>query len=94
MTASQQPVVGDWYMAPSGETFEVIAYEPGEETVEIQYFDGSLEELELDVWLETNAQPVEPPEDYSGSLDMMREDSTEERAAPRSPNNPLDEFEF
>lgn len=94
MAASHQPVVGDWYLSPSGETFEVVAYEPAEETVEIQYFDGSLEELDLDTWLETNAEPVEPPEDWSGSLDMMREDFTEERATPHSSNNPLDEFEF
>ncbi|MGD8430274.1 MAG: hypothetical protein PVH31_07685 [Ectothiorhodospiraceae bacterium] len=92
MAVSYQPVVGDWYMSPTGETFEVVAYDPEEESVEIQYFDGAVEELELETWLEISAEPIEPPEDWSGSVDVMREDyGLEDRVAPYFPGNPLDD---
>ena len=94
MSAQLRPVVGDWYLAPSGETFEVIAYDPEEESVEIQYFDGSLEELDLDSWLELEAEPAEPPEDFSGSLDLAREDYGYEDRTGGAMFNPLDELDL
>lgn len=68
------PFIGDWYRNLKGEIFEVVALDEDEGTVEIQYFDGSLEELEMDSWNEQFIEPVEPPEDWSGSLDIERED--------------------
>lgn len=94
MAAQLRPVVGDWYLAPGGETFEVVAFEPEEETVEIQYFDGSVEELDLDSWLELGADYAEPPEDYSGSLDLAREDYDFEERAGGMMFNPLDELDL
>lgn len=94
MGTIEMPVVGDWYMLPKGESFEVVAYDHEEEVVEIQYFDGAIEELELETWLELGAEPTEPPEDWSGSLDIMREDyGREEEANPFNPQNPLDELD-
>lgn len=91
----EPPVVGDWYLLPRGESFEVVAYDPEDETVEIQYFDGSLEELELETWIELGAEPIEPPEDWSGSIDIAREDiEGEDRANPYNPKNPLDELDL
>ena len=92
MAVSYQPVIGDWYMSLTGETFEVVAYDQDEDAVEIQYFDGSVEELDLDTWLAISVEPIEPPEDWTGSVDVMREDSgPEDRATPFSPGNPLDD---
>ncbi|MDN5849339.1 MAG: hypothetical protein L0H63_06810 [Nitrococcus sp.] len=89
------PVVGDWYMLPKGESFEVVAYDHEDETVEIQYFDGAVEEFELETWIELSAEPIEPPEDWSGSVDIMREDYwAEDRANPYNPKNPLDELDI
>jgi hypothetical protein len=68
------PVIGDWYRNLRREIFEVVALDEDDGTVEIQYFDGSLEEIELDTWFEAMYEPVEPPEDWSGSLDIERED--------------------
>ncbi|HET8701179.1 MAG TPA: DUF6763 family protein [Nitrococcus sp.] len=91
---SKPPVVGEWYMGPGGESFEVVAYDPDEETVEVQYFDGAVEEFELETWLELSAEPIEPPEDWSGSVDITREDyGAEDRAEPYNPQNPLDELD-
>jgi len=92
MPVSKLPSVGDWYATPSGDTFEVVAYDPDEESVEIQYFDGAVEELDLETWLEINASAIEAPEDWSGALDLTREDGLlEDRATPFMPGNPLDD---
>lgn len=66
------PFIGSWYKDASGATFEVVAID--EDSVEIQYFDGSLEALDPDTWWELSLETVEPPEDWSGSLDIDRED--------------------
>lgn len=68
------PIVGDWYRNLKGEIFEVVALDEDDGTIEIQYFDGSLEELDEDAWGEQFMEPIEPPEDWSGSLDIERED--------------------
>lgn len=54
------PVIGDWYRNITGENYEVVAIDEDDGTVEIQYFDGSLEELDLDTWFETVLEPIEP----------------------------------
>ena len=46
------PVIGSWYRKRGGETFEVVAIDPKDRTIEIQYFDGAVEELELEDWVE------------------------------------------
>lgn len=74
MAVQFQPVIGDWYLTAEGDNFEVVAYDPEDETIEIQYFDGAVEELDLDTWLQLAIEPSEPPEDWSGSLDLMSED--------------------
>jgi len=68
------PLVGAWYANPQGALFEVVAVDQDDGTVEVQYFDGTVEELEADSWEEMRPKPTDPPEDWSGSLDMERED--------------------
>ncbi len=68
------PVVGDWYKDAAGGSFEVVAIDDDEGTIEIQYFDATVEELDVDSWNELYLIPIEPPEDWSGSLDIERED--------------------
>ena len=69
-----KPVVGEWYQSSEGLDFEVVAIDQDEGTVEIQYFDGAIEELDFSSWVQMSLQAVQPPEDWSGSVDMMRED--------------------
>lgn len=69
-----KPAVGAWYADTQGVTFEVVAVDDEDSTIEVQYFDGTLEELDADVWKELQLKPVDPPEDWSGSLDIERED--------------------
>jgi len=72
--ANPAPVVGKWYARPGGDSFEVVALDLDDATVEIQYFDGTIEELDLDDWREEQIVLAEPPEDWTGSVDVEPED--------------------
>jgi hypothetical protein len=45
-----------------------------EGTVDIQYFDGDIEELEMEEWEEMDLEEIEPPEDWTGPLDDLESD--------------------
>ena len=75
MAAQPSPQIGDWYKSPVGDAFEVVASDNDDDTLELQYFDGTIEELDLEAWETLHPQPVEPPEDWSGSMDISPEDS-------------------
>jgi len=67
--ARYEPRVGDWFQNHQRKDFEVVASDPDEGTIEIQYFDGDVEEIEFDAWYELELQPIDPPEDWSGPFD-------------------------
>jgi len=54
--------------------FEVVALDMDDATIEIQDFDGTIEEYDYYAWVEQNAMRTEPPEDWSGSVDINQED--------------------
>lgn len=69
------PIIGNWYRnQETGNDFEVVALDEDAQTVEIQYFDGEVEELDLDAWYELPIDPIEAPEDWSGPFDEMEAD--------------------
>jgi hypothetical protein len=86
------PAIGDWYQAPGGVKFEVVAVDDEDGSIDIQHFDGTVEELEFDAWEESEYLPADPPEDYSGSLDIERDDYGVDldRAAVQDWADPLD----
>ena len=75
MLMRHKPVVGSWYQTEDDETFEVVAFDQEEGTIEIQYFDGTVEEMDLETWCETVAKSIDPPEDWTGSYDIESEDA-------------------
>ena len=72
------PVIGKWYEHPGGDSFEVVAIDRDDGTIEIQYFDGAVEELDLDEWREEEIREIEPPEDWTGAVDVEPEDCENE----------------
>lgn len=68
------PIVGDWYQCRDGELFEVVAIDADDRTIEVQYFDGTLEEFDNSEWLTLSPEPAEAPEDWTGPLDVDPED--------------------
>ena len=75
MSFEPVPIVGDWYQNSIGDLFEVIAQDDEDDTLELQYYDGTVEELDPEAWRSMNPESIEPPEDWSGSMDVSREDS-------------------
>ena len=68
------PSIGQWFRRPDGTLLEVVAVDEDDATVEIQLFDGTIDEVEMDVWHEQNLIEVAAPEDWSGAVDMDPED--------------------
>lgn len=75
MAVQPSPQIGDWYKSPVGDAFEIVASDDDDDTLELQYFDGTIEELDRETWETLHPQPVEPPEDWSGSMDISPEDT-------------------
>ncbi len=69
-----QPVIGSWYRFTEGDVFEIVALDNDDGTIELQYYDGTIEEMDVEDWntlcerreIETAAAP----EDWTGSVDI------------------------
>ena len=68
------PAIGKWFRRPNGALFEVVALDETGCTVEIQYFDGTIDEIDFENWPALQAAEASAPEDWSGSVDMDPED--------------------
>jgi len=69
------PIVDQWYMhRDKGQRFVVTAVDESENTVEIQHFDGDIEEFSLDDWYDLDIELSEEPENWSGALDIAETD--------------------
>jgi hypothetical protein len=77
---SAQPDIGGWYRVRGGELLEVVAIDEDDGTIEVQYFDGTVEELDLADWEAQRTtgeiEDAEPPEDWSGSVDVEGDEDT------------------
>ena len=95
MTFEPTPRIGDWYKNTIGDSFEVVAQDEDDDTLELQYYDGTVEELDPETWESMHPEPIEPPEDWSGSMDIERDDYGVdlEITAPNDNINPLDGIE-
>ena len=95
MTNTLLPKIGDWYQAINGDKFEIVATEEQGSILEIQHYDGAVEGIDIESWKEMELRPIEAPEDWSGSLDIEREDYGVdlELTAPNDDINPLDKFD-
>lgn len=72
-----KPSVHQWYSRQgSAEMFRVVATDNG--AIEIQSFDGDLEELDLDAWRDLAIELAEPPEDWTGPFDNIEADDLDD----------------
>ena len=93
MATEYEPRIGDWYRTINGDNFEIVALDPDDSTLEIQYFDGTVEELDLETWYELDLESVEAPEDWSGSMDIQRDDYGVDLELGGARSNPLDRLD-
>jgi hypothetical protein len=69
------PQIDQWYAhVDKGQHFFITAIDEEQNTIEIQHFDGDIEELSLDEWPDLQIELSVEPENWSGSLDIAEQD--------------------
>ena len=61
------PTIGQWYTNRSGGAFEVVAVDSN--AIDIQFVDGTVDELDEDRWAKTTVEEIETPNDCIISLE-------------------------
>ncbi|MCB1866461.1 MAG: hypothetical protein KDG50_13665 [Chromatiales bacterium] len=74
MRRPTHPEIGGWFTDVDGSLFEVVATDADRATIEVQYFDGAVEEFDFDTWEAMELRHAEPPDDWSGALELDRDD--------------------
>lgn len=90
------PDVGYWYKDQEyNAIFEVVATDDSDDYVEIQHFEGQIEELDIETWYEMNLKRIPAPEDCSGPYEISSEDMgyDVDTIHPEDWSGPLSEIE-
>src|SRR6185312_4233616 len=67
--------VAQWYTRwNKSEIFQVVGYDESSRTIEIQTFDGDLDEIDVEMWATLPIAFAEPPEDWTGPVDDVERD--------------------
>ncbi|MDH5547662.1 MAG: hypothetical protein OEZ43_18955 [Gammaproteobacteria bacterium] len=75
MDIDLEPVVDNWYLhLDKGQNFRVIAVDDVIGVIEIQHFDGDIEEITFDDWAELEIELSEEPTNWAGALDIAEPD--------------------
>lgn len=91
------PIVGNWYAhLDKGQRFTVTAFNEDDDTVELQHFDGDIEEVSLSDWYDLEIELSDEPENWSGALDIAEVDDFGTEVTDTSKDDwsePLKEFQ-
>ena len=58
MPMEEEPVVGLMYEDEDGLAFEVLSFDEDDGTIEVQYEDGDVKEIDIDAWYEMDLQKL------------------------------------
>jgi len=69
----ERPIVGDWYEDLDHDiSFEIVASDDVDESIDIQYFEGELEEIDFETWYNgMRLVTIPAPEDWTGPFDDL-----------------------
>lgn len=90
------PTVGNWYQSADQLKFEVVAIDEDEAVIEIQYFDGELDEVDFDSWPQIGVEGISAPEDWTGPYGEFERDDlgyTDLNIPPEGYTMSFDEWE-
>jgi hypothetical protein len=74
-TSVGQPEIGQWYArGEKGQEFRVVGRDIESRTIEIQTFDGELDEIDAETWGTQSLERIEAPEDWTAPLDDVETD--------------------
>lgn len=75
MSTEIDPIEDNWYRhVDKGQMFVVISVDNDGGVIELQYFDGDIEEIDKETWYELSIEGIEPPEDWTGPMDKLETD--------------------
>jgi hypothetical protein len=75
MSNRLKPVVGQWYNhLDKGDLFQIVALDEESGWIEIQEFDGDLDEIDFEEWRQMRIEAAAPPEDWTGPVDEIEPD--------------------
>jgi hypothetical protein len=77
----EEPVVGAFYEDEDGKSFEVIAFDENDGSIEIQYGDSTTDEIDLDDWYGLDLERLESDEE---------DDELEETDTSNAPDDDID----
>jgi len=96
MPTESDPIIYNWYMhLDKGQKFRVVSIDVSRGLVDIQYFDGDLDEIDMDEWKDLDIEPTEGPENWSGPVDITEVDDFGSSVTDTTPEDwisPLQEF--
>lgn len=78
------PLIGAWYYRlDRPQPFQVVAWDGAAGTVDVEYFDGTLDEWPLAHWHALAVGPFAAPQDWTGPFDNVEADEADAAPAPR-----------
>ena len=80
-----KPTIGQWYVNRSGGVFEVVAIDTDSYAIDVQFVDGTVDELDGERWAKTVVEEIETPNDCIISVSQSdRSDTIRNDFVPRS----------
>ncbi|WP_455208888.1 DUF6763 family protein [Kaarinaea lacus] len=71
MSNEFDPILANWYRhLDKGQLFRVVAIDDSNGVIEIQNFDGDVDEIEISQWQDLDIEMAEEPENFSGPYDV------------------------
>lgn len=84
--ASQHPQIGAWYLDQVADTlFEIVAIEDHFGTIEIQFENGDIDEMDIDQWDNKLFSPSSAPEDSLSAYGMSSDDTWDDDMSSVNP---------
>ena len=75
MANNLDAIVDNWYFhLDKGQRFYVVAVDAENELIELQHFDGDLEEISLNEWRRMDIALAEEPASWYGATDISEAD--------------------
>ncbi|GAA5317221.1 MAG: hypothetical protein AseanaTS_24250 [Candidatus Pelagadaptatus aseana] len=95
MGSSQPPLIGNWYYDPmEDQYFEVVAMDTDNGTIEIQYVDGEVGELDRELWKQMHPSTAPPPKSADAAFELANEDHLHDYLdSPEPWTNPVHQIE-
>jgi len=96
MSSPLYPVVGNWYRAANQDLFEVVAMDESDNLIEIQFYEGDIDEMDLETWNAMEIENAAPPEDWSGAYDDEDSDDydySDIAAGPRANHVSIEDYD-